>query len=995
MAAKDKTPGSITKTADAMDDRINNISNVSRAINNMQRDVDQKISETREEVIKGSEVDAIHSSMNQTLGQLNNTIGALSSGVKTITVDTAKATKDAIQAYGRAISEDISFNKKSVVAMALARTSPIYGYFVAKFVESDVWKRAMSRMAQSVSRTMGAIVRPFKGRGAKESGIPKLKNGGYIQQGGMAQLHQGETVVPSGGGPVLQQLLEIQQKQLIYLRSVFGVVRYKEPGMWGKFVYNMGAPLRLINKFRKSVGVYSSSLSSSKQPLVNIAQNLATLYSSLMWRLDNMTNIMIANAVANRDLAMHTIGKGYPAIRGVRTRQLVRPRARKLLRLGMAAMPYAAGLIGAGMGGLGGAGLLGAGIGARMLTRKVKDVSLKRQEEMAAGKRKGLGFLGHLGLERGMYAGIEEEGFVSSKLRGLRQAWLPRRSELIGRRGGMPGTGIGGATRMSITNTPPTMLAELIAESIRKELGGRKGRRMPVWMARIPSSEQRKVWKKTLAIENKQSKELKKIKESSKSSKESSEKLVKEVKNIGFFMKLSRMFGFVGSIFSGLFKFIKLLASPLSLIKYLLTPAALAYIAGGIAGAFTGWKIGSWIDETFFKGDRERLNEYFDAMHKEIQEKQQERILTRVQSGADPNKPFAERLKDLGEAERVKALPGFGKLKDIREKSIKGSFLKKHIYKTPPDRWIPVINQAQQTYMLEHSMNYSMYSVDEINRMRQKFSHGNKFRSLSHTELYQANRESIVKYGTEREAAFLKYLQDHGTKLEVGEVGSMTEKTLVRAQKEKGKPVDLPKRKPLSMADKMRNARNALEIHIGETYGLNSTRASLIANRIFGSALKISKNSDYWSNAGNLISFGDSMMKSLIETTDPGYRKLLLEKMDSGLLRTHWEKIEPSLISEANVGSISKDSLAQNEASQEAAKNTAGVKDNTDAIKENTDAMKAEADKTRKTTVNVVNQQNMISQQNQNSSSVSGGGKGGWLESAHWSRREIEAGQLQ
>ena len=74
MATKKTTPGSITSTADAQLDRVNNISNVSNAINRMQKDVDQKIAQTREEVKDDKQIQQIHNNMNQTLSKLNQTI---------------------------------------------------------------------------------------------------------------------------------------------------------------------------------------------------------------------------------------------------------------------------------------------------------------------------------------------------------------------------------------------------------------------------------------------------------------------------------------------------------------------------------------------------------------------------------------------------------------------------------------------------------------------------------------------------------------------------------------------------------------------------------------------------------------------------------------------------------------------------------------------------------------------------------------------------------
>ena len=191
-------PGSITQTADNQIDRIGNVSNVSKTVSSMQKDVKQQITETKHMVDESEAISSVQSSMTKVLDKLSDTVGALSSGVKTITVDTARATKDAIGDYSKAISADISFNKQSVVAMALARSTPIYGYFVAKFMETDVFKRAAERMKQSIGKAFGSLAGLFR-RGAKEPGkekIPHMAKGGYVEKEGVAKIHAGEVVMP-------------------------------------------------------------------------------------------------------------------------------------------------------------------------------------------------------------------------------------------------------------------------------------------------------------------------------------------------------------------------------------------------------------------------------------------------------------------------------------------------------------------------------------------------------------------------------------------------------------------------------------------------------------------------------------------------------------------------------------------------------------------------------------------------------------------------------
>jgi len=203
-----RTPGSITQTADAQQDRIGNISNVSKTVANMQKDVKQRITETKEAVDNSKEISAIQGSMVNVLDKLSDTVNALKNGVRTVTTDTAKATKDAINDYGKAVSQDISFNKQSIVAMALARSTPIYGYFVAKFMETDVFKRAAERMKQSIGKAFGSLAGIFRRDGKKnkptqeqfakhvKGKIPHMAKGGVVGKEGVAKLHAAEVVMP-------------------------------------------------------------------------------------------------------------------------------------------------------------------------------------------------------------------------------------------------------------------------------------------------------------------------------------------------------------------------------------------------------------------------------------------------------------------------------------------------------------------------------------------------------------------------------------------------------------------------------------------------------------------------------------------------------------------------------------------------------------------------------------------------------------------------------
>lgn len=89
---------------------------------------------------------ALASSTSKVLGSLNTSIKYLAEGTKKITVSTAVGTKQLLDSYGKAISQDISINKQNMVASALAQASPIFGYFASKFMETDVFQDTAFRI---------------------------------------------------------------------------------------------------------------------------------------------------------------------------------------------------------------------------------------------------------------------------------------------------------------------------------------------------------------------------------------------------------------------------------------------------------------------------------------------------------------------------------------------------------------------------------------------------------------------------------------------------------------------------------------------------------------------------------------------------------------------------------------------------------------------------------------------------------------------------------
>jgi hypothetical protein len=197
-----KVYGSLTKSADLLDERVSEVSNVSKTISNMQKNVNKKVRETKrtlEDKAEDKDLEQVHKSINSVLARLGDTIGALSNGITNVTVATAKATKDAIGDYASAVGRDINYNKQNIVAMALSRTSPIFGYFAAKFMETDVFRKAKEKITTSISNMFGTVFRKlrFSRKGKKdEYDLPHMARGGLVRKAGVAKLHAAEVVMP-------------------------------------------------------------------------------------------------------------------------------------------------------------------------------------------------------------------------------------------------------------------------------------------------------------------------------------------------------------------------------------------------------------------------------------------------------------------------------------------------------------------------------------------------------------------------------------------------------------------------------------------------------------------------------------------------------------------------------------------------------------------------------------------------------------------------------
>jgi len=202
----------LKKTAEQeYEERLKNIGGVNAAAAKMQAGIEERIDEIKD-IGTQEGIEQVSKATSSVLRSLSAVIKEVAMGTRKITVGTALATKDAIGQYGKAISEDISFKKENIMAMGLARASPIFGYFASKFMETDVFKSAADRIKTTFSDAISSVGGKFKGlfttgmdrvkglfdkgKRAEAGAVPKLQAGGVIGKGGLAEVHKAEVVMP-------------------------------------------------------------------------------------------------------------------------------------------------------------------------------------------------------------------------------------------------------------------------------------------------------------------------------------------------------------------------------------------------------------------------------------------------------------------------------------------------------------------------------------------------------------------------------------------------------------------------------------------------------------------------------------------------------------------------------------------------------------------------------------------------------------------------------
>lgn len=225
--------------ANKMSDQISKISKKQRQVREQMKGIESSTIPEIEEM-------APH--VNKILTGISGAVGSLATGMRRITLDTANSAKNVVGQYGRAISEDISVNRENLMAMSLAKATPIFGYFAAKFMQTDVFKSAAAKIKQSLGSAISSVGSGLKNIASTSASrvknifsksaekAPKMQEGGYVEKGGIARVHPAEVIAPidkvlsqfqSRKGDVQEQTLETL-KDLSTNMKVYGNYFQKE-----------------------------------------------------------------------------------------------------------------------------------------------------------------------------------------------------------------------------------------------------------------------------------------------------------------------------------------------------------------------------------------------------------------------------------------------------------------------------------------------------------------------------------------------------------------------------------------------------------------------------------------------------------------------------------------------------------------------------------------------------------------------------------------------
>jgi len=159
--------------------KTSDIDKINGAIGKMKGTTGSRIVDIKE-AGRSKEIRTMSRSMIKVLGKMEETVEAMAKGAKTISYDTAQIARKSLSQYSQAISGEISIDKQKFVTMALSRTSPLFGYFASKFMETSVFKDATEKIKSRMTDAMSGVADKFKGVMSRE--VDRTK--GFIDEAG-------------------------------------------------------------------------------------------------------------------------------------------------------------------------------------------------------------------------------------------------------------------------------------------------------------------------------------------------------------------------------------------------------------------------------------------------------------------------------------------------------------------------------------------------------------------------------------------------------------------------------------------------------------------------------------------------------------------------------------------------------------------------------------------------------------------------------------------
>lgn len=232
MASETIDPKNISSTANLFNNELSknqkNLRDFNRKNNGASSDVSRSINKVSESVINLSK-------------KTQNLAIKSSDKIASMAKSTASASKSIAKSFSDSITKDMNINKQNLMAMSLAKSTPIFGYYISKFMETDLFRNLADRIKNTLGNAVSWVGEKFKAglsglfggvkslfgkvkgvisnkdktpsiskksstdesstisiRELKNKGleIPAMAKGGAVKEGGLAEVHAAEVVAP-------------------------------------------------------------------------------------------------------------------------------------------------------------------------------------------------------------------------------------------------------------------------------------------------------------------------------------------------------------------------------------------------------------------------------------------------------------------------------------------------------------------------------------------------------------------------------------------------------------------------------------------------------------------------------------------------------------------------------------------------------------------------------------------------------------------------------